>query len=339
MKILVLNSGSSSLKYKLFEIEHEALAAWGIVERIGMRGTEPASLTHQTVSGAKIRREAQEISDHGLALEMVLSALVDPEHGVLGDLREIAGVGHRVLHGGEIYADAVLVTPESLGKIESLVPLGPLHMPANIMGIKACEKNMPGVPQVAVFDTSFHQTMPRSAFLYALPYEFYTEYGIRRYGFHGTSHRYVSGRAAEILGRTLEGLRLITLHLGNGSSAAAIKDGRCVDTSMGFTPLEGLVMGTRSGDLDPYVVAFLSGTLGKEPQAVVEILNRKSGLLGLSGLSADMRDIQKGRLEGLPRAVDAYDVFMHRLIKQVGAYVAVLGGLDVLVFTGGIGEN
>ena len=338
MKILVINSGSSSLKYKVFEMEQQTILAWGLVERIGIRGSSPAALTHQTNTGSKIRHE-REIPDHGIALEMVLSALVDRAHGVLNTLGEVAGIGHRVLHGGELFSDAALIDEATLGRIEGLVPLGPLHMPANVMGIRACSELMPAVPQVAVFDTSFHQTMPRSAFLYALPYEYYTDLKVRKYGFHGTSHRYVSGRAGEILGQSSDGLRLITLHLGNGSSAAAIKDGRCIDTSMGFTPLEGLVMGTRSGDLDPAVVTYLGEVLHLDWTDLSDMLNRKSGLLGLSGIGADMRDIQKGRAEGNQRAIDAYDVFLHRLIKTTGAFVAVLGGLDALVFTGGIGEN
>ena len=338
MKILVLNSGSSSLKYKLFELENQELIAWGLVDRIGPPGTVQAAFTHQTGGGLKIRQE-RDIPDHSIALEMVLAALVDASHGVLASLGVIAGVGHRVLHGGEIFKDAAIITDEVMAKLDELVPLGPLHMPPNIMGIKACGRLMPGVTQVAVFDTSFHQTMPRSAFLYALPYELYTKYGIRRYGFHGTSHRYVSNRAAEILGVPLDTLRMITLHMGNGSSAAAIKNGKCVDTTMGFTPLEGLVMGTRSGDLDPFIVSFLGKTLQLDWDGVSDFLNRQSGLLGLSGVSIDMRDIQSARAKGDQRAIDTYDVFMHRLIKYMGAYVTVLGGLDALVFTGGIGEN
>ncbi|MGE5529501.1 MAG: acetate/propionate family kinase [Patescibacteria group bacterium] len=338
MKILVLNSGSSSLKYKLFEIEEQKLLAFGLVERIGLSGSAAAALTHQTVTGGRIRREG-EIGDHRSALEMVLTALVDPAQGVLEALGEIGGVGHRVLHGGEIFPDAALIDDGTLAAIESLVPLGPLHMPANVMGIKACSKLIPGVPQVAVFDTSFHQTMPPEAFLYAIPRHLYADLKIRRYGFHGTSHRYVSGRAAEMLGMPLATLRMITLHLGNGSSAAAIKDGRCVETSMGFTPLEGLVMGTRAGDIDPYAVCFLGDALKLDWEQVSDLLNRKSGLLGLSGIGADMRDIQKAREQGDRRAEEAYRVFLHRLVKYVGAFTAVLGGLDALVFTGGIGEN
>ncbi len=338
MKILVLNSGSSSLKYKLFAMEDETVLAWGLVERIGITGAKPAALKHQTQAGAEFRQEGA-IADHRTALDMVLSALLDADHGVLHSLSEISGIGHRVLHGGEIFQDAALVDAESLPVIESLIPLGPLHMPANVMGIRACAESMPGVPQVAVFDTAFHQTMPRASFLYAIPYQYYTEFKVRKYGFHGTSHRYVSGRAAEILGIPLDRLRLITLHLGNGSSAAAIKDGRCVDTTMGFTPLEGLVMGTRSGDIDPAAVTFLGGKLGLDWQGMDSLLNKKSGLLGLFGQSADMRDIQKARAAGDPRARDAYDVFLHRLVKHIGAFVAVLGGIDALVFTGGIGEN
>ncbi|NLG83321.1 MAG: acetate kinase [Firmicutes bacterium] len=338
MKILVLNSGSSSLKYKLFEVEKDSLLAWGLVERIGIQGTTSARLRHETKEG-RTYQEEHEIPDHGLALQLVLQALVHPEHGVLSSLAEIAGVGHRVLHGGEIFTEAVKIDHEVLPRLKELIPLGPLHMPANIMGIEACRRIMPGVPQVAVFDTSFHQTMPRAAYLYAIPTEYYRSFKIRKYGFHGTSHRYVSARAAEILGVPLATLRMITLHLGNGSSAAAIKDGRCLDTTMGFTPLEGLVMGTRSGDIAPAAVAFLAKALKLDWDGFVDLLNKKSGFLGLSGLSADMRDIQKARAEGHQGAIDAYEVFRHRLIKHIGAFVAVLGGLDVLVFTGGIGEN
>ncbi len=337
MRILVINSGSSSLKYKLFEVEQEALLAWGLVERIGLE-SGGAALTHQSAAGP-VYRQAGEIADHRAALELVLAALVHPEHGVLGSLREIAGVGHRVLHGGEIFSAAALVDAETMAAMESLVPLGPLHMPANIMGIKACSKLMPGLPQVAVFDTSFHQSIPPAAYLYAIPYQYYADLKVRRYGFHGTSHRYVSARAAEILGRPLRELRMITAHLGNGSSLAAIKDGRCAETTMGFTPLEGLVMGTRAGDIDPAAVTYLGAKLGLDWKGVDSLLNRRSGLLGLSGISADMRDVQKARAEGDERARYAYDVFLQRLVKYIGAFTAILGGLDVLVFTGGIGEN
>ncbi len=336
MLILVLNSGSSSLKYKLYQMKTEEVLAVGLVERIGS-STGNAVINHQAKDGEKIRLE-QKVSDHSEALKAVLSFLTAPEHGILKSLDEIKAVGHRVLHGGEIFSSAVIVGEKEMAEIESLRELGPLHMPANIMGIKACQDLMPGTPQVAVFDTAFHQTMPRSSFLYALPYEYYEKYKVRRYGFHGTSHRYVCQRAAQILGKNLSKLKMITLHMGNGSSAAAIKDGKCFDTTMGFTPLEGFVMGTRCGDIDPAIVPYLQNTLKLTPSEVDTLMNKKSGFLGLTGFS-DMRDIQKAREEGNERAKDAYEMFIQRVVKFVGAYMAELGGLDVLVFTAGIGEN
>ena len=333
MYILVLNSGSSSLKYKLFSMEDERVLASGVVERIGSTGT-PARVTHQKGDGDKFQKD-KTVLNHQEALRIVLDLLLDAEHGVLQSLDEIGAIGHRVLHGAEYFTDSVLVDDQVLAKLEELRELGPLHMPANIMGIRACRELMPKVKQVATFDTAFHQTMPRKAFLYAVPYQLYTDYRVRRYGFHGTSHRYVTSRTAEILKRN--DLKIITLHLGNGSSVAAVDSGKVLDTSMGFTPLEGLVMGTRSGDLDPAIVPFIGQKLGLSPEETDAYLNKKSGFLGVAGYS-DMRDIQKMRAIE-PRAEDAYQMFIHRLVKYVGAYFAVLKGLDALVFTAGIGEN
>jgi acetate kinase len=334
--ILVINSGSSSLKYKLYQMQTETVLAAGLIERIGSTNGN-AAISHQIKDGDKIKLE-QKINNHNEALKNVFDFLVNPETGVIKSLEEIMAVGHRVLHGGEIFSSAVLVGDKELEQMESLRELGPLHMPANIMGIRACRDLMPKTPQIAVFDTAFHQTMPRSSFLYALPYEYYEKYKVRRYGFHGTSHRYVSQRAAQILGKNLAKLKMITLHLGNGSSLAAIKDGKCFDTTMGFTPLAGLVMGTRCGDIDPAIVPFLLNTLKLTPNEVDNLMNKKSGFLGMAGFS-DMRDIQKAREDGNPRAQDVYDIFMHSLVKNVGSYYAALGGLDVMVFTAGIGEN
>ena len=277
--------------------------------------------------------------DHKAALRLVLDNLMDDQRGVLSSLDEIAAVGHRILHGKDAFKQSAIIDQEALCKLKSFMEFGPLHMPANIMGIESCMSLMEGIPQVGVFDTAFHQTMPKKAFLYAIPYELYEEHGVRRYGFHGTSHRYVSQRTAEILGKPLSDLKMVTLHLGNGSSAAAIKEGKVVDTSMGFTPLEGFVMGTRCGDIDPAVVPCLQQKLGMTSQEIDTFMNRSCGLLGLSGVSSDMRDIQRAIEEGNQRAKDAYDVFIYRLVKYVGAYFAAMGGLDVLVFTAGIGEN
>jgi len=324
------------LKYKLFSAEKEEVLAYGLVERIGMPGGL-GKITHQVQQNGKYQTE-DEISNHQKALRMVLNLLTDAHWGVLRDLKEIDGVGHRVLHGGEYFKESVRVTPEDIVKMEELVELGPLHMPANIMGIKACAELMPGVPQVAVFDTAFHQTMPKKAFLYAIPYELYEKHRVRRYGFHGTSHRYVSQQAAKVLGRPLVNLKMITAHLGNGSSLAAIDGGKVIDTSMGLTPLEGMVMGTRSGDLDPAIVPFIGNKLKLTPEQTDEFLNKKSGFVGMTGYS-DMRDIQRERKAGNTRAQEAYDLFIYRITKYIGSYLMALKGLDVLVFTAGIGEN
>lgn len=336
MNILVLNSGSSSLKYKLFSTAKEEVLAYGLVERIGMPGGL-GKITHQVQQNGKYEAE-EEISNHQQGLRMILELLTDEKWGVVNDLKAIDGIGHRVLHGGEYFKESILVTPDSIQKMEELIELGPLHMPANIMGIKACAELMPGVPQVAVFDTSFHQTMPKKAYLYALPYDLYEKHRIRRYGFHGTSHRYVSSQAAKVLGQPLTSLKMITAHLGNGSSLAAIDGGKVIDTSMGLTPLEGLVMGTRSGDLDPAIVPLIGSKLKLTPEQADEFLNKKSGFAGMTGYS-DMRDIQRERQAGNPRAQEAYDLFIYRITKYIGAYTAALKGLDVLVFTAGIGEN
>jgi acetate kinase len=333
--ILVLNSGSSSLKYKLYEMKTESVMASGVVERIGSENGNSIITHHKNEETIKL---TPKIVNHNEALKAVVEFLTDPQKGVITSLEEIKAVGHRVLHGGEIFSTAVIVSDVELAQIESLREWGPLHMPANIMGIKACRDLMPHTKQVAVFDTAFHQTMPRRSFLYALPYEYYEKYRIRRYGFHGTSHRYVSQQAARILGKPLDKLKMITLHLGNGSSAAAIKDGKCYDTSMGFTPLEGFVMGTRSGDLDPAVIPFLQNILNLTPAETDNLLNKKSGFLGMAGFS-DLRDIQKAREEGNERAQEVYEMFIQRIVKYIGAYYAILGGLDTVVFTAGIGEN
>ena len=333
MNILVLNSGSSSLKYKFFA--NETVYAKGLVERIGQGGL--ARITHEKTGADKYQQEV-EIVNHQIALQMVLKLMTDPQFGVIKDLKEINGVGHRVLHGGEVFKESVVVNDRVLVQLEELRDLGPLHMPANIMGIRACMELMPEVPQVAVFDTAFHQTMPKKAFLYALPLEVYQKYRVRRYGFHGTSHRYLAQRAAEFLQKPIDKLKMITVHLGNGSSMAAIDGGKVIDTSMGLTPLEGMVMGTRSGDLDPAVVPLLCQKLNLTPAEVDNYLNKKCGFLGLTGYS-DMRDVQKARSQGNTQAEDAYQIFIHRIVKYVGAYTAELKGLDVMIFSAGIGEN
>lgn len=336
MLILVLNSGSSSLKYKLFEIEKETVLASGVVERIGSTNGNSV-IGHQKMGSDKLNFE-EKISNHAEALKFVFNLLTDEKTGSIKSLSEIKAVGHRVLHGGELFSGAVIVDDDAMAKIESLRELGPLHMPANIMGIVACKELMKDTPQIAVFDTAFHQTMPRSSYLYALPYVYYEKYGVRRYGFHGTSHRYVNQEAGRVLGKNTSKMKLVTLHLGNGSSAAAIKDGKCFDTSMGFTPLEGMVMGTRCGDMDPAVVAFLQKKLNLSPDEVDNVMNKQSGFLGVAGVS-DLRDIQKARLEGNERAVEVYEIFVQRIVKYVGAYAAEMGGLDAIIFTAGIGEN
>jgi len=338
MKILVLNSGSSSLKYQLFDSESEEVLAKGIAERIGLRH---GLLKHERCGGEEIAI-ARDMPNHDAATDAVFSVLTDPQIGAVGDISEITAVGHRVVHGGERFREPTIITDEILSEIDRVSELAPLHNPPNIAGIRACRRVIPGVPQVAVFDTAFHATMPRHAFIYALPYELYEQYRVRRYGFHGTSHKYVSGRAAKVLaakGYDPNTLRLITCHLGNGCSMTAIVGGKVIDTSMGMTPAEGLVMGTRSGDIDPAILLYLERQLNWKPKDVDDLINKKSGLLGISGLSSDMRDIEEAVARGNERAALALDIFCYRVRKYIGAYAAAMGGLDALVFTGGIGEN
>ena len=334
MKILILNSGSSSVKYQMIDPETDSFLARGIVERIGMAG---AMLTHKPNDRDEVRLTG-EILDHKVAIEYVLSILLSKNHGVIKDKSEISAVGHRVVHGGESFKGSVLISTEVIKEISRCMEYAPLHNPPNLKGIRATEALLPNIPQVAVFDTAFHQTMPGYAYMYGLPYVLYKRHGIRRYGFHGTSHLYVSQRAAAVLNRPIEELKMITCHLGNGSSAAAVKYGKSIDTSMGFTPLEGLLMGTRSGDLDPAIVLHI---MNKEELSMHEantMLNKHSGIQGLSGISSDMREIEE-EFEDNSRARLAHDVFCYRLKKYIGAYTAALGGLDAIVFTGGIGEN
>ena len=335
MLILVVNCGSSSVKYDLFDIEKEISLCKGIVERIG---EESSAITHECDRCGKIHEDV-ECPDHHRAIEIVREYLVDPDKGVLSDVSEVTGVGHRVVHGGEEFSESILIDDEIIENIEKFSELAPLHNPPSLEGIRGCMKIFHNVPQVAVFDTAFHHSMPDYAYCYGIPYGFYEKYGIRRYGFHGTSHRYVSGKAAEMLGRPFEELNMITVHLGNGCSIAAITGGKSVDTSMGFTPLEGLLMGTRSGDLDPAVVTFLMHREGLDADGVTELLNKQSGLLGVSGVSNDMRDILKAIDEGNARARLAYDIFVYRIKKYIGSYAAVLGKVDAVIFTAGIGEN
>jgi len=335
MKVLVINAGSSSLKYQLYDMTDEAVLAAGRVERIGM---ESAILTHEPAGKPEIR-EVNEILDHTAAIRRVLSVIVHKEHGVLSSVDDIQAVGHRVVHGGETFRSSVLVTSEVKQEIKRLFDLAPLHNPAHLMGIQAVETNMPNVPQAVVFDTAFHQTMERHAYLYPIPLALYRRHKIRKYGFHGTSHMYVSRRAAEFLGRPLAELKIVTCHIGNGASVAAVKGGKSIDTSMGMTPLEGLMMGTRSGDLDPAVVPF---AMGKEDLTIGEVssmLNKHSGLIAISGISSDMREIQEAMEEGNANAKLAFEMYEYRLRKYIGAYAAAMNGVDAIVFTAGVGEN
>ena len=336
MKILVINAGSSSLKYQVFDMDHETVLCKGTCERIGIAGS---FMTHKHADGRK-KEYRQDMKDHGDAIRLVFQALTDPEIGVIAHMDEIGAVGHRVLHGGEKFTASTIVDETVKAGIREVIPLGPLHNPANLNGIEACEKAMPGVPQVAVFDTAFHQTMPPKAFMYALPYEYYTDYMVRRYGFHGSSHRYVSAEAARILGR--EGdpeFKVITCHLGNGSSFAAVKGGKCVDTSMGITPLEGIPMGTRSGSIDPAILEYLMDKTGMDIHEMTTVLNRKSGVFGISGKSSDFRDLEKGELEGDERCTLARAMFNYQGAKLIASYAAAMGGVDCVVFTAGVGEN
>jgi len=331
MKVLVINAGSSSLKYQLIETDTESVLAKGVCERIGIDGS---ILKHKGKAEYEIQSA---MPTHKEAIKLVLDALVDPEHGVISSMDEIAAVGHRVLHAGEEFDDSTLITPETLKRIEKNTDLGPLHMPPNIMGIKACQEVMPNAPMVAVFDTTFHSTMPDYAYMYGIDYNDYKKYKVRKYGFHGTSHAYVSGRAAALMGT--DKIKTVVCHLGNGASISAVKNGKCVDTSMGLTPLEGLVMGTRSGDIDPAVVEYLMGKKDYDVHQMTDYLNKKCGVWGVSGVSSDFRDLEKAVNEGNDRAALAMNMFGYRVKKYVGAYAAAMGGLDCLVFTGGIGEH
>lgn len=334
MKILVLNAGSSSLKYQLIDMDGEKLLAKGLVERIGIEGSH----INQKV-GDKVFDAVSPMANHTEGIQWMLKALLDPEKGAVKSMDEIGAVGHRVLHGGERFTASVLINDEVKDAIRANIPLGPLHNPANLMGIEACEKVMPTTPNVAVFDTAFHQTMPAKSYLYGVPMEYYEKLHVRRYGFHGTSHRYVSKRACEFLGIPREGTRVITCHLGNGSSLAAVKDGKCLDTSMGITPLEGVLMGTRCGSVDAAVVQYIANNDNMTVDEVLTMMNKKSGLLGISGLSSDMRDIDAAADEGNERAIIARDMLVWGIRKYIGAYAAEMGGVDVIVFTAGIGEN
>ena len=335
MKILVINSGSSSLKYQLIDMADESVQAKGMVERIGIEGTHFKHKVVGTDRGIEMQRN---MADHSEALSAVLAALTDPENGAISSLDEIGACGHRVLHGGETFKGSALITPETLAQIEELVPLGPLHQKANIAGIRACQQVMPGKPNVAVFDTAFHQTMPPKAYLYGVPYKYYTELKVRRYGFHGTSHRFIAGEAPRYIGKTPEDCKLIICHLGNGSSLSAVVNGKVVDTSMGLTPLEGLLMGSRSGDLDPAVLEYIMDHTGMDIHQMLDVLNKKSGFAGLS-VSSDMRDVQMAAEKGDQQAQNALDVWEYRLQKYIGAYNIAVGGADAIVFTAGIGEN
>lgn len=335
MKILVLNCGSSSVKYKLIESSDKKVLAEGGVEKIGL----PDSFLKFKLPDGSKETIVVNMPDHKEAVKQVLNVLTDPQKGVIASFDEIGAVGHRVVHGMEYFNKSVVITPEVIEKVKECYPVAPLHNPANVTGIEAVSDIMPGVPQVAVFDTAFHQTMPAKAYMYALPYSDYEQYGVRRYGFHGTSHRYVSRRACEFLGLPYDKQRIITCHIGNGASITAIEDGKSVDTSMGLTPTEGLMMGTRVGDVDPGALVYLMQCRGLDAAGLQKVINKESGVLGVSGISNDMRDIEGGIAAGNERARLAMDMYEYRILKYIGAYTAVLGGVDVIVFTGGVGEN
>lgn len=336
MKILVINAGSSSLKYQLIDMDSMDVMAKGLCERIGINGSK---LTHKNVVKGIEKEFEKPMKDHSDAISMVIDALVCPECGVIKSMDEIGAVGHRVVHGSEIFANSCVIDEKVKDALRECSPLAPLHNPANIIGIEACEKIMPNVKQVAVFDTAFHQTMPKKAFMYALPYEYYTKHKIRKYGFHGTSHRFVSQEAAKMLNKPIEELKIITCHLGNGSSVSAVDGGKCVDTSMGFTPLDGVVMGTRTGSMDPAVVTFIMENEGMTAKEVDALMNKQSGVFGVSGVSSDFRDLSKAASEGNDRAELAIDMFTYSVKKLIGAYAAAMGGVDAVVFTAGVGEN
>ena len=333
MNILVINAGSSSLKYQLFNMKTQEVMAKGLCERIGIDGKFA-----YTGKGDKISGD-HKMDNHSDAISFVISMLTDATNGVIGSLKEIDAVGHRVVSAGEKITKSVLLTDANIKTIEECTPLAPLHIPANLMGIKACAQGIPGVPQVAVFDTSFHTTMPEKAYIYAVPYEYYTKYGVRRYGFHGTSHKFVSAGVAKELGKDIKDLKIITCHLGNGSSISAVKNGQCIDTTMGFTPLEGTPMGTRCGNIDPAIVEFIAEAEKMTAAEVVNILNKKSGVLGVSGISSDFRDLEEAANKGEHRAQLALDMFAYSVKKFIGGYAAAMGGVDAIVFTAGVGEN
>ena len=335
MNILVINAGSSSLKYQLIDMSAHNVLAKGLCERIGIEGS---NLQHTNVAKDNKVKIEKPMKDHSDAIQMVVDALVDKEHGVISSMDEIGAVGHRVVHGAETFADSYLITENVKAALEECVPLAPLHNPANIIGINACEKIMPGVPQVGVFDTAFHQTMPAKAYMYGLPYEMYEKDKIRKYGFHGTSHKYVAQEAAKFLGKDAKDIKIITCHLGNGSSISAVDGGKCVDTSMGFTPLDGVVMGTRTGTMDPAVVTFLLNK-GMSAKEVDNVMNKQSGVFGISGVSSDFRDLSAAAKEGNGRAKLALEMFAYGVKKYIGSYAAAMGGVDAVVFTAGVGEN
>ncbi|MBO5008305.1 MAG: acetate kinase [Clostridia bacterium] len=334
MNILVINAGSSSLKYQFIDIDTQAVLAKGLCERIGIEG----SMLTQKVEGKENLVREEHMNDHSDAIKMVIEALTGPEHNVIPDMSKIDAVGHRVVHGGEVFSGSVVIDDKVMEALKDCIPLAPLHNPANIIGIEACQKAMPGTPQVGVFDTAFHQQMPAKAFMYALPYECYTKHKVRRYGFHGTSHKYVAQQAAKMLGKPLEELKLITAHLGNGSSVSAVMNGHSVDTSMGFTPLAGVPMGTRCGDIDPAIVTYLMEKEGLDAKGVDALMNKESGVFGISGISSDFRDLEAA-METNERAKLALDMFAYGVKKLIGAYAAAMGGVDAVVFTAGVGEN
>ena len=334
MKILVINCGSSSLKYQLIDMSNNGVLAQGLVERIGIDG-----ILTQKVDGREKYIVETDLKDHQMAIDLVLKTLVDEKQGVIKSMDEISAVGHRVVHGGEKYSKSVIVNDEVLANLEELVKLAPLHNPANIIGIKACQALMPNTPMVVVFDTAFHQTMPQKAFMYPVPYKFYEEDHVRRYGFHGTSHKYVAGEVAKWMDKDIKDLKIITCHLGNGVSVTAVDGGKSVDTTMGFTPLDGIIMGSRSGSIDPAIVTFLQKEKGYTPDEVDNILNKQSGVLGVSGVGTDFRDIRAAAEKNDARALLTMDIYGYQIKKQIGAYAAAMGGLDAIVFTAGIGEH
>ncbi|MBQ7587332.1 MAG: acetate kinase [Lachnospiraceae bacterium] len=335
MKVLVINCGSSSLKFQLIDSDSEEVLAKGLCERIGIDG---GMVTYQPEGKEKIKKNA-DMPDHTEAVKLVIDSLIDKENGVISTLDEIGAVGHRIVHGGESFSSATLINDDVIKAIEDCNDLAPLHNPANLIGIRSCQKIMPNVPMVAVFDTAFHQTMPKKAYLYGIPYEYYKKYKVRRYGFHGTSHEFVSKRAAEFLGKDIDNFKVIVCHLGNGASISAVKNGKCVDTSMGLTPLEGLFMGTRSGDLDPAIIQFISNKEKLSIDEMLNILNKKSGVLGLSEVSSDFRDLNEAAENGNEQAKTTLEAYSYRVAKYIGSYVAAMNGVDAIVFTAGVGEN